>query len=129
MFDIGWQEIFLIGLITILVVGPKELPRVLRTCVTTLEKMRGFASDFQRSIYELARESELEEIKNDIESTGVTDFDREIENIVDPTGQISDTMQQLENELASTGQEIDTISNQKEEVLGEVGKKTANLRN
>ena len=67
MFDIGWQELFLIGLITILVVGPREIPRVLRTVVAAVRKVRGLANDFQRGIDELARETELDEIRRDLE--------------------------------------------------------------
>ena len=50
MFDIGWQELFLVAVVTILVVGPKELPRILRTVFSAVRKMRGFADDFHRGI-------------------------------------------------------------------------------
>jgi sec-independent protein translocase protein TatB len=105
MFDIGWQELFLVAVITILVVGPKELPRVLKTVVAGVRKVRGLANDFQRGIDELARETELDDIRKNLESAVDVDLERELEETIDPTGDITNTMHELENELASTGVE------------------------
>ena len=62
MPDIGWQELFLIALVTILVVGPKEIPRVLRTVSLWVRKIRSMARDFQSGIDDLAREADLDEV-------------------------------------------------------------------
>ncbi len=105
MFDIGWQELFLVAVITVLVVGPKELPRVLKTVVAGVRKVRGLANDFQRGIDELARETELDDIRKNLESAVDVDLERELEETIDPTGDITNTMHELENELASTGVE------------------------
>ena len=101
MFDIGWQELFLVAVITILVVGPKELPRVLKTVVAGVRKMRGLANDFQRGIDELARETELDDIRKDLEKAADIDLERELEETIDPIGNLTNTM----NELESTGVE------------------------
>jgi sec-independent protein translocase protein TatB len=105
MFDIGWQELFLVAVITILVVGPKELPRVLKTVVASVRKVRGLANDFQRSIDELARETELNDIRKDLEKAADIDLERELEETIDPTGDPTNTMHELESELESTGVE------------------------
>jgi sec-independent protein translocase protein TatB len=99
MFDIGWQELFLVAVITILVVGPKELPRVLKTVVAGVRKMRGLANDFQRGIDELARETELDDIRKDLEKAADIDLDleRELEETIDPTGNLTNTMHELES--------------------------------
>lgn len=68
MLDIGWPELFVIGLVTLLVVGPKELPKVLRTVSTLMRRARSLASEFQRGVDEMIRESELSELKK-----GLTD--------------------------------------------------------
>jgi sec-independent protein translocase protein TatB len=95
MFDIGWQELFLVAVITILVVGPKELPHVLKTVVGGVRKVRSLANDFQLSIDELARETELDDIRKDLESAADVDL----------TGDLENSMHELESELESTGVE------------------------
>ena len=97
MFDIGWQELFLVAVITILVVGPKELPRVLKTVVAGVRKVRGLANDFQRGIDELARETELDDIRKDLEKAADIDLERELEETIDPTGNLTNTMHELES--------------------------------
>ena len=110
MFDIGWQELFLIGLITILVVGPKEIPRVLRTVVAAVRKVRGLANDFQRGIDELARETELDEIRRDLEKSATLDLEREFEETIDPKGEMSEAVKELQAEFKETGEEIEEQS-------------------
>ena len=107
MFDIGWQELFLIAVVTILVVGPRELPRVLRTVVAALRKVRGLANDFQRGMDELAREADLDDIRKDLEKSADLDLESELKDEIDPTGEITNSMRQLENEMESTGVETD----------------------
>ena len=110
MFDIGWQELFLIGLITILVVGPREIPRVLRTVVAAVRKVRGLANDFQRGIDELARETELDEIRKDLEKSATLDLERQLEETIDPKGEMSEAVEELQAELKETGEEIEEQS-------------------
>ena len=107
MFDIGWQELFLIAVATILVVGPRELPRVLRTVVAALRKVRGLANDFQRGMDELAREADLDDIRKDLENSANQDLESELKDEIDPNGEITNSMRQLENEMVSTGVEND----------------------
>ena len=110
MFDIGWQELFLIGLITILVVGPREIPRVLRTVVAAVRKVRGLANDFQRGIDELARETELDEIRRDLEKSATLDVERELEDTIDPKGEMSEAVKELQAEFKETGEETEEQS-------------------
>ena len=110
MFNIGWQELFLIGLITILVVGPREIPRVLRTVVAAVRKVRGLANDFQRGIDELARETELDEIRRDLEKSATLDLERELEETIDPKSEMSEAVKELQAEFKETGEEIEEQS-------------------
>ena len=110
MFDIGWQELFLIGLVTILVVGPKEIPRVLRTVMAAVRKVRGLANDFQRGIDELARETELDEISRDLEKGATLDLERELEETIDPKSEMSEAVKELQAEFKETGEEIEEQS-------------------
>jgi len=66
MFDIGWAELLLLGVLAIIVVGPKDLPRMMRTIGQYTAKIRAAAREFQRSFDEMARESELDELRKQI---------------------------------------------------------------
>ncbi len=63
MFDIGWSELAVVACVTILVVGPKELPGLLRTMGKTVGQLRKMAGDFQKQFDEAIREAELDEVK------------------------------------------------------------------
>src|SRR3546814_1831731 len=76
MFDIGWQELFVIAVVTVIVIGPKELPRVLRSVSPWVRKIKDMARDFQDGIQELAREAELDDIRKEIEA-GKFEIDKE----------------------------------------------------
>jgi sec-independent protein translocase protein TatB len=66
MFDIGWSELALIGAVALVVIGPKELPGVLRTVGGAVSKMRRMAGEFQSQFQEALREAELDEAKKTI---------------------------------------------------------------
>jgi sec-independent protein translocase protein TatB len=68
MFDIGWSELLVIAVVAIVVVGPKELPKLMRTFGHYAGKLRRAASDFQRQFEEAMRESEVDEVRKAIES-------------------------------------------------------------
>ena len=64
MLDIGWSELLVIGMVALIVVGPKELPRMLRTAGQWVGRAKSVARDFQRSMDEAAREADLDEFKD-----------------------------------------------------------------
>ncbi|HEV7246739.1 MAG TPA: Sec-independent protein translocase protein TatB [Shinella sp.] len=66
MLDVGWTEILVIAIVLIIVVGPKDLPQMLRTFGRMMTKMRGMASDFRQQFDEALREADLEDVKKTI---------------------------------------------------------------
>ena len=86
MLDIGWPELFLIAVVTIVVVGPKELPRVVRTVTGLIRKARGLADEFRGTLDDMAREADLEDIKQEVERASKVDVAEEFEAAVDPSG-------------------------------------------
>jgi len=62
-FDIGWQEIALIGGVALIAIGPKELPGALRTAGQWVGKARRLAQDFQGQFQEALREADIAEMK------------------------------------------------------------------
>lgn len=95
MFDIGWQELFIIGLVTIIVIGPKDLPRVLRAVTLGMRKVRSMARDFQDGIDELAREAELQELRKEIEKASSADLEQELQSIADPAREVEQSMRDI----------------------------------
>lgn len=99
MLDIGWQELFVIAVITIIVVGPKEIPRVLRTVTLWARKIKDMAREFQSGIDDIAREAELDDIKKQLAEAKDFDIEHEIENAIDPTGDVTNTIHDLKEPL------------------------------
>lgn len=64
-FGVGYTEMFLIAVVAIIVIGPKELPSVLRTLGKSLAKMRGMAREFQGHLDSAMKESGLDEMKKE----------------------------------------------------------------
>ena len=80
MFDIGWSELLVIGVVALIAIGPKELPGVLRMVGQWMGKMRRMASDFQGQFQEAMREAEMADIKKQVDdittaASSVTNFD------------------------------------------------------
>ena len=63
MFDIGWSELVVIGVVALIAIGPKELPGVLRTVGQYMGKVRRMAAEFQGQFQEAMREAEVAEMK------------------------------------------------------------------
>ena len=68
MFEIGWTEMLVIAVVMIVVVGPKDLPKMLRTFGKTTAKLRSMAGDFQKQFNEALKEAELDEVKKSVDS-------------------------------------------------------------
>ena len=89
MFDIGWQEIFIIGILALIVVGPKDLPQAVRTVSQWIRKARVMASELQGGVNEMIREAELDDIKKQITDVKSFDLQSELEKNLDPNGEIA----------------------------------------
>lgn len=86
MLDIGWQEIFIIGGLALIVVGPKDLPRALRTAMLGVRKVRGLAKDFQDGVDEMVREANLDDFKKEMEKIKQDEIERDLKHgVIDNT--------------------------------------------
>ena len=76
MFDIGWGELVLIGIVALIAIGPKELPTVLRTLGQWMGKVRRMANEFQGQFQEALREAEFADLKKHADdiSSSVAEF-------------------------------------------------------
>ena len=85
IFDVGWGELVLIGIVALIVIGPKELPGVLRTVGQAMTKIRRMAAEFQSQFQEAMREAEMAELKQNFDA--IQDAAKDIRNF-DPAGSI-----------------------------------------
>ncbi len=63
MLDVGWTELVVIAIVLIIVVGPKDLPPMLRTFGKMMTKMRGMANDFRQQFDEALKEADLDDVR------------------------------------------------------------------
>ncbi|MDX2289828.1 MAG: Sec-independent protein translocase protein TatB [Hyphomicrobiaceae bacterium] len=91
MFDIGWSELLVIGVVTLIMVGPKELPVFLRTIGKYIGILRRQASEFRAQFDAALRETELDQIRKDV--AGMKE---------DVSGTMRSAQAQLDSELAAT---------------------------
>lgn len=75
MLDLGFWELSLVAVLTILVFGPKELPTVLRTVSKWLNIGKNLARDFQNGLDDVAREAELDELKKSVAEVQTIDIE------------------------------------------------------
>jgi len=92
LFDIGWPELLLIGVVALVVIGPKDLPRALRTAGFWVRKARTLSREFQSSIDQMIREAELEEIRQDLKKATEFDIEKEFKDTIDPTGELAESI-------------------------------------
>jgi sec-independent protein translocase protein TatB len=88
MFDFSWSEILLIGVVALVVIGPKDLPRVLRTVGQWAARARAVAREFQFQIDQMVRDSELDDVRKTMNAAASGDIDKTIRDMIDPTGEI-----------------------------------------
>jgi len=80
MFDIGWSELLVIGVVALIAIGPKELPGVLRSVGQWMGKIRRMAAEFQGQFQEAMREAEMADLKKQVDdmtssASSITNFD------------------------------------------------------
>ncbi len=68
MLGVGWPELMVVAVVTVLVVGPKELPRVLRTFTMYVRKAQGLAREFTSGMEDLARQADLDDLTKEATS-------------------------------------------------------------
>src|SRR5947209_2879119 len=88
LFDIGWPELMLIGIVALVVIGPKDLPRALRVAGFWVRKARTLSREFQSSIDQMIREAELEEVREELKKASEFNIEKELQNTIDPQGEL-----------------------------------------
>jgi sec-independent protein translocase protein TatB len=94
MFDISWTEFLLIGVVALIVIGPKELPAVMRTMGQWTRKVRGMATEFQNQFQEAMREAEMADLKKQVD-----DMARDVKDI--------DPLKGVREDIESAGKDVE----------------------
>src|SRR5262245_20546619 len=89
MFGIDSPELLVIAIVALIVIGPKELPGMLRSWGKWMAQMRGMASEFRGHVDEMVRQSELDEVKKQLEASPGLDLQS-----LDPTREIKSAIQE-----------------------------------
>src|SRR5688572_24747593 len=100
MFDIGWTELVVIGIVALIAIGPKELPAALRIFGQWMGKVRRMASEFQGQFQEAMREAEMADIKKQVDemTTAAQDFTN-----YDPMTEVRKEIDSLTGDPLGTG--------------------------
>src|SRR5438045_8063431 len=77
LFDIGWSELLLIGVVALIFIGPKDLPRARRIAGYWVGKARTLSREFQSSVDQMIREAELDEMRQQLKKATEFDIDKE----------------------------------------------------
>ena len=97
MFDIGWSELLVIGVVALIAIGPKELPGVLRMVGQWMGKARRMASEFQGQFPEAMREAEMADLKKSFDEV------KEAASGFSPSGMMSSLQRDVDKALDIEG--------------------------
>ena len=129
MFDLGWQEFLIIAFVLVIVVGPKDLPKVLKTFTNFLRQVRQMASEFHRSIENMADESELKDVKKSLNQIKNSNFDSLAKEHLDPTGSVGSALNEAKKsaDLANNINSInETLKTSSEKTIDKIDTKEVN---
>jgi sec-independent protein translocase protein TatB len=89
MLDLGWSEIAVIAVLALIVIGPKDLPKVLRTVGRWVRKIRALGGEFQKQMDDVMRETGADEVRKQVNSLARTDIGGKIDKAIDPDGSVA----------------------------------------
>ena len=107
MFDLGWSKLIIIAMLAIVVVGPKDLPALLRTIGKFMGQIRRQADEFRRQFDEAMKDTELDQIRRDVEEikntaeSSVRDIGRTAEDSVKPLETVTSEITEMGNTQAA----------------------------
>jgi sec-independent protein translocase protein TatB len=103
MFDVSWGKLVIIGVVALIVIGPKELPTVLRTIGQWLGKIRRMAGEFQGQFQDAMREAEMADLKKQFDETTSS-----LNSVLDTSSLTSDLQKMVDEPVKAADQSIAT---------------------
>ena len=117
MFDLGWQEFLMVAVVLVLVVGPKDMPRIMRSFSQVMRKAKSMAREFTTSLEDVANEADVKKILQDVKEG---EFD-DMANLLD--GDIKDVANDMKDAAG-----VDDIKRDVERVQGKEAKPKASAK-
>lgn len=117
MFDLGWQEFLMVAVVLVLVVGPKDMPRIMRSFSQVMRKAKSMAREFTTSLEDVANEADVKKILQDVKEG---EFD-DMANLLD--GDIKDVANDMKDAAG-----VDDIKRDVESVQGKEVKPKASAK-
>ena len=99
MFGLGMTEMIVIGGIALLVVGPKDLPKVFKGIASVMKQIRKLTREFQGVVNDMIRESDLDDLRKEAQ---------DLRQSIDPTSEIRDAMKEVEDEVRETSTSVNS---------------------
>ena len=109
MLDIGWSELLVIAVVMIVVVGPKDLPKMLRAFGKATGKLRATANEFRTHFDEAMREAELDEVKKTIDGVKQYDPRKTVTDIFEPVRSAGDDLRASLNNASPKPEETPAV--------------------
>jgi sec-independent protein translocase protein TatB len=106
MLDIGGWEFLIVAFVLLMVVGPKELPTMLRGFTRGIRRVRSMAAEFSRSMQNMADEAELGDVKGTLEGVKRGNL-AGIADAIDPAGNLKESVEDLKKSATETGLQDD----------------------
>jgi sec-independent protein translocase protein TatB len=119
MFEIGWTEMLVIAVVMIVVVGPKDLPKMLRAFGKTTTKLRSMAGDFQRQFNDALKEAELDDVKKSVDAL----------RGLNPANEIKKQLNPFEKAASDVRAGLDTLKQKPPEPASPVARPAEPLKN
>jgi len=102
MLDIGGWEFLVVAFVLIMVVGPTELPKMLRSFTNLTKQMRRMAREFTDGMNQIAADAEVADLKEAMNKAKSGDLD-ELAEAIDPTGKVGESVRDLKDGVSGTG--------------------------
>ena len=99
MFGLGMTEMIVIGGIALLVVGPKDLPKVFKGIASVMKQIRKLTREFQGVVNDMIRESDLDDLRKEAQ---------DLRKSIDPTSDIREAMKEVEDEVRETSASVNS---------------------
>ena len=111
MFSFGWSEIALIVIVVIIIVGPKEIPNLLKQIGTFSKSLKKISRDFKSSLNELAEENDLKDVKKSISDL------KNIKKDLDPTADLKKEINSIKDTVGSLDKDFKEINSKEKKQI------------
>lgn len=92
MFDFAWSELALIGIVAMILIGPKDMPVAIKAVKDMIRKARAMAAEFQTHVDDMVRDADLKEVRDSFNEIRNFDIKGELEKAVDGDGKIREAL-------------------------------------